>query len=124
MPGIEVNGLGQVSLVADDVARATTFYRDIVGLKHLFEGGGMSFFDIGGVRLAIGPKGGEAAHGSSILYYRVDDIDAAHAKLDAKRVPVLEAPQEVHRQGNTALWLAFYNDTENNAFALMEERSA
>lgn len=123
MKGIEVNGLGQVSLIAEDVGRATTFYRDIVGLTHLFEGGGMSFFDIDGLRLAIGPKGGEAEHGSSILYYRVDDIDAAHASLGDKEVPVLEAPQEVHRQGNTALWLAFYRDTEGNAFALMEERS-
>ncbi|MDX1442268.1 MAG: VOC family protein [Gammaproteobacteria bacterium] len=120
--GVDVQGLGQVSLTADDVSRATMFYRDVVGLAHLFEGGGMSFFDLGGARLAIGPKGGEAEHGSSILYYRVGDIDSAHAVFEAKEVTVLEAPQEVHRQGNTALWLAFYRDTEGNAFALMEER--
>lgn len=119
---IQVKGLGQVSLTADDVSRATGFYRDVLGLNHLFEGGGMSFFDIDSLRLAIGPKGGEAEHGSSILYYRVDDIDAAHASLGDKEVPVLEAPQEVHRQGDTALWLGFYRDTEGNAFALMEER--
>lgn len=121
---IHVKGLGQVSLTANDVNRATAFYRDVLGLSHLFDGGGMSFFDINGLRLAIGPKGGEAEHGSSILYYRVDDIDAAHTSLNNRGVPVLEAPQEVHRQGDIALWLAFYRDTEGNAFALMEERSA
>lgn len=121
---ISVKGLGQVSLVAEDVSRATAFYRDIVGLRHLFEGGGMSFFDLEGVRLVIGPKGGEAEHGSSILYFRVADIGAAHESLAASQVVVLEAPQEVHRQGDTALWLAFYRDSEGNAFALMEERKA
>ena len=121
---VNARGLGQVSLTADNVDRATVFYRDVMGLTHLFEGGGMSFFDIDGLRLAIGPKGGEAEHGSSILYYRVDDIDVAHATLADKDVPVLEAPQEVHRQGNMALWLGFYRDPEGNAFALMEERKS
>lgn len=120
--GIGMKGLGQVSLTADDVERATAFYRDVVGLNHLFTGGGMSFFDLGGVRLAIGSKGGEAEHGSSILYYRVDSIDAGHEHMAAAKVEVLEAPQEVHRAGNMALWLSFYRDTEGNAFALMEER--
>lgn len=121
LPGI--TGLGQVSLVADDIARATAFYRDVVGLAHLFEGGGMSFFDLGVVRLAIGPRGGEAEHGSSILYYRADGIRTAHGRLVNAAVEVLEEPQEVHSQGSSALWLAFYRDTEGNAFALMEEKN-
>src|SRR5690606_12915546 len=119
-----IANLGQVSLVADDVERATAFYRDVLGLVHLFSAGGMSFFDAGGVRVMLGPRGGEFEHGSSILYYRVPSMDVEHARLAAAGVRVLEAPREVFRQAGHALWLAFYADSEGNAFALMEERAA
>lgn len=115
--------IGQVSLVAKDLDRATVFYRDTVGLEHLYMAGGMSFFNVGGVRLMLGPPGGEFAHGSSILYYRVHDIEGEHQRLADNGVGVLEAPREIFKQQGHALWLAFYADTEGNAFALMEERN-
>lgn len=123
MAGSKIAAIGQISLVAKDLDRATVFYRDVVGLEHLYMAGGMSFFDVGGVRLMLGPPGGEFAHGSSILYYRVADIEAEHRRLADEGVGVLEAPREIFKQHGHALWLAFYADTEGNAFALMEERS-
>lgn len=123
MPAPTLTAIGQVSLVAKDLDRATVFYRDVVGLEHLYLAGGMSFFNVGGVRLMLGPPGGEFAHGSSILYYRVSDIEAEHERLMDGGVGVLEAPREIFKQQGHALWLAFYADTEGNAFALMEERN-
>lgn len=118
-----VAGIGQVSLVARDIERATAFYRDILGLEHQFMAGGMSFFDLGGgVRLMLGPPGGEFEHGSSVLYYRVTGILAQHERLSQAGVRVLEAPREIYRQHGHALWLGFYVDSEGNAFSLMEEK--
>ncbi|MBW3568431.1 MAG: VOC family protein [Proteobacteria bacterium] len=118
-----IAGIGQVSLVTKDLERATNFYRDVIGLEHLFMAGGMSFFNVDGIRLVLGPPGGDFTHGSSILYYRTSDIENEHQRLEAAGVGILEAPQEVFRQQGHALWLAFYADSEGNAFALMEERN-
>lgn len=117
------SGIGQVSLVVQDLERATAFYRDVLGLDHAFMAGGMSFFDVDGVRLMLGPPGGEFGHGSSILYYRVSDIVAEHERLAGADVRVLEEPREIYRQQGHSLWLGFYADSEGNAFALMEEKA-
>jgi len=116
-----IAGIGQVSLVIKDLERATNFYRDVVGLEHLFMAGGMSFFNMDGVRLLLCPAGGDVAHGSSILYYRVGDIESGHRRFVEAGVEVLGLPHEVFRQQGHSLWLAFYADSEGNAFALMEE---
>lgn len=123
MSASSLAGIGQISLVAKDLDRATVFYRDTVGLEHLYMAGGMSFFNVDGIRLMLGPPGGEFGHGSSILYYRTGNIDAEHHRLTEAGVGVLEVPREIFKQQGHALWLAFYVDTEGNAFALMEERS-
>lgn len=118
-----IGGIGQVSLVVKDLERGTAFYRDVLGLKHEFMAGGMSFFDLGnGVRLMLGPPGGEFEHGSSVLYYRVEGIESEHGRLVNADVNVLEAPREIYKQAGHALWMAFYADSEGNAFALMEDK--
>src|SRR5215831_10890275 len=38
--------LGQVSRSVKDVSRAEAWYRDVLGLPHLFTAGGFSFFDL------------------------------------------------------------------------------
>ena len=56
MAGHEIIGLRQVAQHADDLDRATAFYRDVVGLRHLatFEPPGLVFFDLGdGTRLLL-----------------------------------------------------------------------
>lgn len=49
LPG--VTGLGQVSLLVHDTVRAEAFFRDVLGLQHLFTFGTLAFFDLDGVRL-------------------------------------------------------------------------
>ena len=48
--------IGQIAINAYDVDRATAFYRDVLGLPHLFRAGQLSFFDCGGVRLMVGGR--------------------------------------------------------------------
>src|SRR5579859_6335504 len=85
--------IGQVAISAHDVDRATAFYRDVLGLRHLFRAGDLSFFDCGGVRLMLDkPEKPEFDHPSSILYFAVPDIQAAHAVMKEKGVKFEDEP--------------------------------
>lgn len=62
--------IGQIAINAHDVDRATAFYRDVLGLPHLFRAGQLSFFNCGGVRLMLDrAENPETDHPSSILYF-------------------------------------------------------
>ncbi|MGE3888591.1 MAG: VOC family protein [Vicinamibacterales bacterium] len=114
--------IGQISMNARDIARATAFYRDVLGLKSLFSAGTMSFFDCGGTRLMLGlPSGPEYDHPGSILYFKVDDIAAVHETLAGRGVNFKSAPHLVARLPDHELWMAFFGDTEGNTLALMAE---
>jgi len=117
---VALESVGQVSIIVKDVERATHFYRDVLGLRFLFEFPGMAFFDCGGVRLYLAPAD-KPGLGTSILYYRVSDIRAAAAALEARGVSFLQQPTKVHEDARHELWLAFFKDSEDNTVALMSE---
>ena len=119
VPAIE--SIGQVSVVVKDVERATSFYRDTLGLKFLFAFPGMAFFDCGGVRLYLSTAGKPELDRTSILYYRVADIHAAAAALEGRGVAFLQRPAMVHQDARHELWLADFKDSEGNTLALMSE---
>lgn len=117
--------IGQIAIRARDLARATAFYRDVLGLPFLFAAPALAFFQVGGVRLMLG--GAETAefdHAASVLYFDVTDIVATHRTLADRGVAFRDAPHAVHRQGDRALWMAFFDDGEGNVFAMMEWRPA
>ncbi|MGZ5276700.1 MAG: VOC family protein, partial [Caldimonas sp.] len=76
--------IAQLLVPVDDLAKAVAFYRDVLGLRFLFEAPPqMAFFDCGGVRLLVGvPPAGQAARGSAI-YLQVAEIGAVAATLEA-----------------------------------------
>jgi methylmalonyl-CoA/ethylmalonyl-CoA epimerase len=120
---VALNRIGQIALNVRDLRRAVNFYRDVLGMRHLFDAEPkMSFFDCGGVRLMLGvAEQAQFDHPASILYYRVDDIEAAHRELVAKGVRFEQAPHLVARLPDHDLWLGFARDSEDNLFALMSE---
>jgi len=114
--------IGQIAIVCRDVARATAFYRDALGLRFLFSAGpSLSFFDCGGVRLMLSPAEGEAS-GTSVLYYFVTDIAGTQRALAARGVAFIGEPHMIARMPDHELWLAEFRDSENNVCALMEEK--
>jgi catechol 2,3-dioxygenase-like lactoylglutathione lyase family enzyme len=119
-----VSGLGQIGVSVRDLDAMTAFYRDTLGIPFLFAAPGMSFFDLGGVRLMLSlpSPGAEGCHGS-ILYLRVRDIGAAHARLQEHGVRFEGVPHVVHRDARHELWLVGFHDPEGNVLELMEERS-
>jgi methylmalonyl-CoA/ethylmalonyl-CoA epimerase len=117
-----ISRLGQVAINVQDVARATAFYRDVVGLKFLFSAGQLAFFDCGGVRLMLDkPENKEFDHPSSILYFVVPDIQGAHQKLVNAGVKIFEVPRVIAPMPDHDLWMSFFRDTEGNVMALMSE---
>ena len=122
MPDLVPSRIRQIAVVCKDVARARDFYRDVVGLPHLFDAGPqLSFFDCGGVRLMLSPAEGEAT-GTSVIYYLVNDIAASTDALRAKGASFVGEPHMIARMPDHELWLAEFRDSENNVVALMEER--
>jgi predicted enzyme related to lactoylglutathione lyase len=121
--GIGISRVGQIAINAHDVERAATFYQDVLGLKLLFKAGpGLAFFDCGGVRLMLTlPEKPEFDHPSSILYFAVPDIRAAHARMKEKGVHFEDEPHVIAKMPDHDLWMVFFRDSEGNLMGLMSE---
>jgi predicted enzyme related to lactoylglutathione lyase len=122
---VSLGKIGQIAVNVHDLERATAFYRDKLGMKHLFSvPPKMAFFDCDGVRLMLAiPERPEFDHPSSILYFKVPDIEAAYDTLVKRGVrfegkPMLIAPMQTYD-----LWLAEFRDSEENVMALMCEKA-
>jgi methylmalonyl-CoA/ethylmalonyl-CoA epimerase len=119
---VHLDEIGQIALTVANLDEARTFYRDTLGMQFLFDAGTMTFFQCGSVRLLIGAaEPGTAAGGSTILYFRVPDIQATAATLRDKGVAFSQEPHLVARMKSHDLWLAFFKDPSGNSLALMSE---
>jgi len=108
--------IGQIARSVSDIAAAEAWYRDVLGLPHLFTFGELAFFDCGGTRLYL--QQGEAKP-ESILYFEVPDIHAAHSALAAQGAEFVSAPHLVHRHPDgSEEWMAFFNDPDGRPLAL------
>lgn len=125
MPAIQVNKLVQVAVPVEELARAKSFYGDMLGLPHLFDAPpALSFFQCGETRLMLGRPEGPGTQGSSILYYGVHDAQAACANLGEQGVTVEEAARLIARVGGKDVWLGIVRDSEGNLLGLMSEQAA
>lgn len=112
----------QISMRAQDVGRATCFYRDTLGLPFLFAPTpGLAFFDCGGIRLMLTTPEPQFNHPGSILYFAVDDIGHMHETLTARGVKFSTGPQKIATLADREVWLAAFEDSEGNTLALMSE---
>jgi len=121
---ISLSEIGQISVNVHDFDRAVAFYTDTLGMKDLFTvPGRMAFFDCGSVRLMLAiPERPDLDHPSSILYFKVPDIEQAHEGLVSRKVHFETKPMLVASMATHDLWLAEFRDSENNVLALMCEK--
>ena len=69
--------IGQIAIPVTDIDRAVAFYRDVLGMKFLFQAPpGLGFFDCGGVRLMLDLPAREQAGRGGVIYYQVPDLQA------------------------------------------------
>lgn len=123
MADVELSQVEQIAVIVHDVDRAVRFYRDVLGLPFLFQVPQMAFFQCGDVRLMLGiPSEPEFDHPSSVIYYRVADIEATHQALVARGVSFRGEPHLVHRAVDHELWMAFFYDVDRNTLALTSRK--
>ena len=114
--------IGQIAIPVSDVERAITFYRDVLGMRFLFQAPpGLGFFDCGGVRLMLdGPAAAQAGQ-SSVIYYKVADIHATFQTLASRGLTFEADPHPIAKLPDHELWMAFFRDPDTNLLALMSE---
>ena len=116
--------IGQIAVNVRDLETAVAFYRDTLGMAFLYQFSppGLAFFDCAGVRLMLDAVP-EAQHDgpSSIIYYRVADLQGAFETLKARGVSFTEEPQLIAQMEDHDLWMAFFRDPGENTLALMAE---
>ena len=105
--------LAEVVVYTQDMARATAFYRDTLGLEPDFESPHWTTFRTGACTLAL-HQGTEAPDPT----FLVDDLDAARAGLEAAGVDVTEI-----REPAPGLRVFDARDPDGNRFSL-ESRAA
>jgi catechol 2,3-dioxygenase-like lactoylglutathione lyase family enzyme len=111
--------IGQIARSVGDIQASEAWYREVLGLPHLYTFGTLAFFDCGGTRLMLSQEKGGAAK-ESILYLRVPDIAAAHATLTTRGVKFTHAPHMIHRHADgTEEWMAFFEDPDARPLAIM-----
>ena len=122
-PFAGLSDIGQIAITVGDVAKATAFYRDVLGLKFLFPAGpNMAFLAAGGVRIMLStPQGAGEIGKNSILYFKVDDIAAVHAIIVARGAKNESEPRLIARMPDHELWLSAVRDPEGNIVELMCE---
>ena len=113
--------IGQVLVPVRDAERAAAFYRDQLGMRFLFAFPHMAFFDADGVRLYLSEPESPDFRGKATIYFRVPDIGAAVATLEARGVVFGHAPHVTHRDPAYELWMAFTTDPDGNNIGLMCE---
>ena len=121
---VGLSEIGQIAINIKDLARAVQFYKEKLGMKHLFTAGTLAFFDCGGVRLMLSPaEKPEFDHPSSIIYFKVSRTADAYEALHARGVQFEDKPHIVARLPNHDLWMAFFRDSENNLLSIMSEEA-
>lgn len=118
--------LVQIAQRAEDLARATAFYRELLGAapSASYDPPGLVFFDLDGTRLLLDRVAPTALH-----YFPVDDIDAAVERLQAAGAVLESEPHVIFGHEDDTLgpagtdeWQAFVRDTEGNLVGLVEQR--
>jgi catechol 2,3-dioxygenase-like lactoylglutathione lyase family enzyme len=115
--------IGQISRQVRDIDTAVTWYRDVLGLRHLYTFGTLAFFDCQGVRLFLSAGEKEVGEpGDSTLYFRTADIEATHRRLTERGVTFRGAPHLIHRHASgVEEWMAFFEDLDGKILALMSQ---
>jgi predicted enzyme related to lactoylglutathione lyase len=116
--------VGQIHISVTDLERSVSFYRDVLGIPHLFTvpGQPMAFFASGEVRLYLGVPESPEYTSRCVLYFTVTDIDAEVDRIAALRVQFIDRPHVVHRTDTGALWMSGLRDPDGHHVILMQER--
>ena len=118
-----ITSIGQIAIAVSDINQSLQFYREQLGLTFLFEAGpNLAFLQCGDTRLMLTTlQGDEADHHTSVIYYRVNDLDDSVVKIEAAGIAFIQKPQLVAKMPDHELWQGFIRDPDNNLIGIMAE---
>jgi DNA-binding CsgD family transcriptional regulator len=117
---LKLGTIAQIARSVQDISRSEEWYKNVLGLTHLYTFGKLAFFDCGGTRLMLSQE--PAAVPESILYLRVGDIAGTCDLLKSRGVEFINAPHMIHRHGDgTEEWLCMFKDLEGRPLGLMAQ---
>lgn len=122
---VSLSRIKQIAIPVKEIREATRFYRDVLGLKHLFDAPpSLSFFDCGGVRLMLSGPEAQGTDGNEqhpVLYYDVSDIKTAHARIKAAGARSIQEPHVIVTMNGRETWIGFVSDGQGNSVGLISE---
>jgi DNA-binding CsgD family transcriptional regulator/catechol 2,3-dioxygenase-like lactoylglutathione lyase family enzyme len=117
---LTLGSIAQIARSVQDIKQAEAWYKNILGLPHLYTFGNLAFFDCNGTRLMLSQE--SAAVPESILYMRVGNIAAAYEVLKSRGVEFINAPHMIHRHADgTEEWLSMLKDPEGRPLGIMAQ---
>jgi DNA-binding CsgD family transcriptional regulator len=117
---LALGSIAQIARSVQDIKQAEAWYKNVLGLPHLYTFGNLAFFDCNGTRLMLSQE--SAVVPESILYMRVGDIAAAYEVLKSRGVEFINAPHMIHRHADgTEEWLSMLKDPEGRPLGIMAQ---
>lgn len=117
---MKLGSIAQIARTVKDIRQAEEWYKNVLGLTHLYTFGSLAFFDCGGTRLMLSQE--SAPTPESILYLRASDIAATYEALKSRGVEFINAPHLIHRHADgTEEWLSVFKDPEGRPLGLMAQ---
>ncbi len=111
--------VGQIARSVRSTEESERWYRDMLGLTHLYTYGTMAFFDCDGTRLMLSESKG-INNDESIIYFRTQDIQSKVQHLEKQGIEFSHAPHKIHQHEDGAEeWMAFFVDLEGRPLGLM-----
>jgi methylmalonyl-CoA/ethylmalonyl-CoA epimerase len=119
---VNLSKIAQVALPIADIDRAVAFYKEKLGMRHLFSAPpGLAFFDCDGIRLMLSLPEGKSAAGASVIYFKVPDIHATYETMTGRGVKFDDKPDLIAKLEKVEIWMAFFRDSENNLLSITSE---
>lgn len=116
-----LSAIGQIAFSVSNVERSVGFYRDMLGMKFLFQVPNLGFFDCDGIRLMLSDAEKSGDGSNSVVYFKVPDIQEQYRALHSRGVAFEGEPHLIARMPDHDLWMAFFRDPDRNLLALMCE---
>ena len=125
----DIRNVDYIILLCKNMKETRIFYRDVMGFPLEVDSANWVSFRVGSTLLTLRPRGpslawddGPAAPGSAAvqLAFRVPPpaVDACHAELLAKGVPIVRAPTDLPDWRHRTL---FFRDPEDNVVEIYAE---
>lgn len=104
-----IKRIRNITFPVSDLKKDVDFYGNIHGLKKTGEWGNYAIFNVGGVELALEPKG------TPMTFLLVDDVDEAYRTFKERGVKFVTEPKDQYWGGRTAE----FADLDENQFILV-----